>query len=64
MDKGCPPQKIIFQTRSKVLWAPSNLTLGAWVPVVTNLADTTSAFRFADGQASDYPQRFYRVATQ
>jgi hypothetical protein len=47
-----------------VLWASSNLTASAWAPVLTNLADTNGVFNFADLQASNFAQRFYRVQAQ
>jgi hypothetical protein len=32
-----------------------------WVPVATNRPDTNGVWQFNDAQATDFPQRFYRL---
>jgi Calcineurin-like phosphoesterase/Purple acid Phosphatase, N-terminal domain/Fibronectin type III domain len=47
-----------------ILLAASNLVPPvAWSPVATNTADATAAFSFADPQATNRQQRFYRIWT-
>ena len=48
--------------RSCVLLTASNLTAAtAWIPVLTNTANTTGGFNFIDPQASNSGSRFYRI---
>ena len=35
-----------------------------WRPLSTNTADTNGGFNFADAQATNFPQRFYRLVAQ
>jgi hypothetical protein len=45
-----------------VISAASNLNLPvSWVPLATNAADGNGVFSFTDSQATNCPQRFYRV---
>jgi cellulose 1,4-beta-cellobiosidase len=47
-----------------VLLTASNLTPPlVWAPIATNTADANGAFSFADLQATNYQQRFYRITT-
>jgi hypothetical protein len=47
-----------------VLLTASNLALPiVWTPLATNMADVNGAFGFADLQATNYQQRFYRIRT-
>lgn len=44
-----------------VLLCATNLPASTWTPVLTNTADTNGIFQFTDTQATNFPQRFYRV---
>ena len=45
-----------------ILLGASNLTVPtAWEPIATNSADAGGAFSLSDTQATNYPQRFYRI---
>ena len=46
-----------------VLLTATNLS-SAWVPVLTNRADSNGNFSFTDSHVTNYAQRFYRVQTQ
>ena len=45
-----------------VLYATTNLPAAAWTAISTNLADTNGLVQFLDPGATNYPQRFYRLA--
>ncbi len=47
-----------------VLLAATNLSPAAWLPVLTNSADTNGIFSFTDLQVTNYDRRFYRVQAQ
>jgi autotransporter-associated beta strand protein len=47
-----------------VLLSATNLPPAAWVPLLTNNADTNGVFQFTDLQVTNYTQRFYRVQGQ
>ena len=34
---------------------------GDWLPVATNTLDTNGVWQFTDTQATNFPQRFYRL---
>jgi len=44
-----------------ILETTTDFVSGAWVPLATNSPGLTGAWRFTDGQAADYPRRFYRL---
>ena len=44
-----------------VLLTATNLAAPVWLPISTNTADTNGGFQFADPQATNFIQRFYRV---
>jgi autotransporter-associated beta strand protein len=46
-----------------VLLGTTNLTPAVWIPLATNMADINGLFQFRDGQATNFPTRFYRIAT-
>ena len=47
-----------------VLLGASNLVPPiVWLPLATNSADTNGNFNFNDPQATNWPQRFYRLTT-
>jgi autotransporter-associated beta strand protein len=45
-----------------VLLGATNLAPAVWTPLVTNAAGTNGAVLFADPQATNYSQRFYRLS--
>jgi autotransporter-associated beta strand protein len=46
-----------------VLFGTTNLAPANWLPLATNTAGTNGAVQFADPQATNYPQRFYRITS-
>ena len=50
-------------SQNYVLLAASNLPAALWIPLMTNAADTNGFFQFTDPQATNYPQRYYRLQT-
>jgi hypothetical protein len=47
-----------------ILLTASNLAAPmGWTPIATNTADSNGAFSFADLEATNYQQRFYRIRT-
>jgi hypothetical protein len=46
-----------------VLLASTNLAPATWLPLATNLADSSGIFQFTDPQATNSPQRFYRLTS-
>ena len=47
-----------------VLLGATNLTPPVvWLPLATNAADTNGSFNFNDPQATNWPQRYYRLTT-
>jgi autotransporter-associated beta strand protein len=46
-----------------VLLATTNLSPATWLPLKTNQADDGGAVQFADPDATNHPQRFYRLGT-
>ncbi len=50
---------------TNILLTASNLLSPAWkwTPIATNIANTNGVFNFTDAQATNCPQRFYRVTT-
>ncbi|HZT22215.1 MAG TPA: protease pro-enzyme activation domain-containing protein [Verrucomicrobiae bacterium] len=45
-----------------VLEATTNLIPpAAWLPLATNILDTNGAWQFTDAEATNFPQRFYRL---
>ncbi|HEU5069971.1 MAG TPA: autotransporter-associated beta strand repeat-containing protein [Verrucomicrobiae bacterium] len=46
-----------------VLLATTNLSSATWLPLKTNQADDGGAVQFADPDATNHPQRFYRLGT-
>jgi hypothetical protein len=50
--------------QSYILLAASNpVPPAGWIPIATNAADSLGLFNFTDTQATNYSQRFYRIAT-
>jgi len=47
-----------------VLLTATNLPSAAWLPVLTNNADTNGVFSFTDLQVTNFPRRFYRILAQ
>jgi hypothetical protein len=45
------------------LLAASNLLSPVWKPIATNIAGTNGVCNFSDPQATNSPQRFYRLTT-
>ena len=46
-----------------ILLTASDLESPVWTAIATNTADTNGVFNFNDAQATNFPQRFYRLAT-
>jgi hypothetical protein len=46
-----------------VLFASTNLALPTWIPIATGIAGANGLFQFTDPQATNWPQRFYRVTS-
>jgi hypothetical protein len=46
-----------------ILLTTPDLVQPVWTPIATNTADTNGVFNFTDTQATNFPQRFYRVTT-
>jgi len=44
-----------------ILLMASNLPPLMWLPIATNTADSNGLFNFSDAQATNCPQRFYRL---
>ncbi len=44
-----------------VLESSPDLTSGIWSPVATNTLGVTGEWQFTDGQATNFPQQFYRL---
>lgn len=50
--------------QSYVLLAATNVTPEAtWLPIATNTADNLGSLNLVDLEATNYPQRFYRITT-
>ena len=47
-----------------ILLTLSDLLSPVWTPIATNNADTNGFFNFSDAQATNFPQRFYRLLSQ
>ncbi len=47
--------------KSYILLTATNLAAPVWLPIFTNTADNNGVFQFADPQATNFMQQFYRV---
>jgi autotransporter-associated beta strand protein len=47
-----------------LLGATNLMSPMVWLPLATNTADTNGVLNFNDAQATNFPQRFYRLRTQ
>jgi hypothetical protein len=49
---------------SYMLEGATNLLAPVWLPIFTNTADVNGVLQFEDGNATNYPARFYRIQQQ